>query len=289
MSPNDATSNSEDGARRRRRRRVIGLVVGLALGAALAVGVGAYGVRKTLCVVGLGPCETEVDAARKSELELIVADIAERTDAIWAEIFTERGLVYVPPRIALYNTPLDTDCGLLPAGASPTYCKIDRRVYLDLAFFNLIVERYGAEGNTIPAFVVTHEVSHHVQNLLGEFDRYLGLLRAYEAMSEEERAEVDNPNQLLVRFELQADCFAGVAAARAQARYDLLDDAAIAEAIEGATKLGDDNVQRVESGFINEAAFTHGSGEQRLKWLAVGYETGDIDACDTWAPDYGDL
>ncbi len=273
--------------RRKRGKFAAAGLVGL-IGAAAAA-VGLNGVDRTLCYFGLGECVRVVDEDREIELLRILVDISRRSEAIWASIFAQRGAAYIPASIVLYDEPIETECGELPAGASPTYCKLDRRIYIDLAFFDLIVERYGAAGDTIPAFVVAHEVSHHVQNQTGDFDRYLALLQAYEAMSEEERENVETPNQLLVRFELQADCLTGVAAAKAQERYQLLDDEDIAEAVEGATKLGDDNVQRVESGFINEESFTHGSGEQRLKWLDIGYSTGDVDACDTWTPAYEDL
>lgn len=273
--------------RRPRGRVFLAAIVGV-LGAAAAA-VGFIGVDQTRCQLQLGPCPRVVDDSRQIELQQIVLDASRRSEVVWSLAFVRRGLDYAPTRVVLYDEPTETGCGPIPAGASPVYCQRDGLIYIDLAFFDVIVERYGAGGDTIPAFVVAHEISHHVQNLTGEFDRYLGLLQAYDEMSEEERATVDTPNQLLVRLELQADCLAGVVAARAQALYQLLDTDDLIEAVAGATQLGDDNVQLAESGFINEDAFTHGTGEQRRRWLETGFTAANMDACDTWSPAFDTL
>ena len=235
------------------------------------------------------PGGREVSEFDKDRLERLVAVILGDAERIWTADFEARGEIFRPATLVLFDQAQDTACGRLPAGAAPTYCKRDERIYIDFVFFDEIVTKYGAEGDAIPAFIIAHEMSHHVQNLRGDFDRYLAALAALKTLGEDESDPEDTPNQLLTRFELQADCLAGVAAARAQKEYDLLDAEDVEDAIRGATRLGDDNIQRVESGFVNEAAFTHGSGAQRLKWLERGYFSGDVDVCDTWTIPYADL
>lgn len=261
----------------------------LGLVGSAAAGVGFAGIEATLCLLGVGDCSPGVTGERKDALKSIVVSIVGRTEDVWSIEFAERGETYRPATVILYDQPTETGCGLLPAGASPTYCKNDERVYIDFAFFDRVVERYGASGDAIPAFIVAHEIAHHVQNLNGDFDRYLAAIAAYKALGEDAVADEDTPNQLLTRFELQADCIAGVSAARAQQEFTLLDAQDVEDAIAGAVKLGDDNIQRVESGFVNEESFTHGTGEQRLRWLERGFFSGDIAECDTWTTPFGEL
>ncbi|MCI4664436.1 MAG: neutral zinc metallopeptidase [Neomegalonema sp.] len=236
-----------------------------------------------------GDCPPVMSDKRKERLKELVAVILGDTERVWTAVFAERGKTYQAPKLVLYDRAQKTKCGDLAAGSAPVYCRKDETIYMDFTFFDQAIDRYDATGDAIPAFIVAHEVAHHIQHLSGDFDRYLAARKAVETLGEDESTKEDTPNQLLVRLELQADCLAGVSAKRAQVKFSLLSPKDLEDAIKGATVLGDDNIQRAESGFINEAAFTHGSGKQRLKWLERGYTSGKSSSCNTWTIAFSDL
>lgn len=245
---------------------------------ACAIGVGLAGVNTTLCAIGLGFCPP--DEARMTALDEFVAVILADTEEVWTAEFAERGEAYRAATLVLHDEEQTSLCGAIPAGQGPSYCKFDETIYMDLTYFNERVPEQGAEGDFPAAYILAHEVGHHVQNVSGEFDlKFFGQLDDPEA----------DINQLQVRLELQADCYAGVWTKRADDRFGLLEDGDIEEGVKTAEVFGDDVQQRRDSGLVNEAAFTHGSGAQRVRWFKNGYESGERAACDTWTPAFGSL
>jgi len=195
------------------------------------------------------------------------------TEDTWTTIFRNNGSNYEPPVLVLFSGATNTACGLGQSAMGPFYCPGDHKVYLDTTFFEELDQRFGAPGDFAQAYVVAHEVGHHVQNLLGLSDR---VHRARE------RAGEGEGNQLSVRLELQADCYAGVWGHYA-AQHDLLDPGDAEEGLRAAASIGDDRLQRQTKGRVVPESFTHGSSEQRVSWLRRGLESGQIDSCDTFA------
>jgi predicted metalloprotease len=203
-----------------------------------------------------------------------VSQVLRSTEQVWGNVFQSAGRMYEEPRLRLFRDSYPTACGLGDVAAGPFYCPQDRIVYLDLSFFDLMTQQLGAPGQFAHAYVIGHEVGHHVQNLLGIIDR-VDALRARGGDAES--------NALSVRLELQADCLAGVWAARAQhERGWRLEQGDLETAINAAAQIGDDTLQRKSRGTVVPESFTHGTSEQRVSWLKRGLETGDINACDTF-------
>lgn len=258
-------------------------MAGFGGGAAAAAGAGALawglgGVEAFLCSMGLATCPVPED--RKARLDEYAAVILADTETVWGEEFAERGETYRPAKMVLHDEQQSSICGVIPAGQGPAYCKFDETIYLDLRFFSDRVAGEGALGDFPPAFIIAHEIGHHVQNITGEYDeKFFGQLDDPE----------QDPNQLSVRLELQADCYAGVWTKRADVKFGLLEPGDIDEGIKTASTFGDDAQQMRESGVINEAAFQHGTAEQRVKWFQQGFDQGARAACDTWSVDYDAL
>jgi hypothetical protein len=196
------------------------------------------------------------------------------TEDVWQQVFAERGARYEPPRLVLYRGGTRTACGVGDASAGPFYCPPDQRVYIDLDFFRTMEERLGAAGDFAQAYVIAHEVGHHVQNLAGTTEK---MAQARQRLTERQY------NALSVRLELQADCYAGVWAARSQQAKGWLERGDIEEAIGAAAAVGDDRLQRASRGVVVPDAFTHGSSEQRVRWFKTGMQAGRPEACDTFA------
>jgi predicted metalloprotease len=204
-----------------------------------------------------------------------VSQILRSTEQVWTAAFQERGMTYEDPKLRLFRDAYPTACGLGQAAAGPFYCPRDRIVYLDLSFFDLMTERLHAPGQFAHAYVVGHEVGHHVQNLLGIIDR----VDAQRARGDDAKS-----NALSVRLELQADCLAGVWATRSQKVVGWrLEEGDIETALNAASQIGDDTLQRKSRGTVVPETFTHGTSAQRVAWFKHGVETGQIDACDTFA------
>jgi uncharacterized protein len=204
-----------------------------------------------------------------------VSQVLRSTEQVWTTVFQERGAAYEEPKLRLFRDAYPTACGLGQAAAGPFYCPKDHIVYLDLSFFDVMTEHLGAPGQFAHAYVIGHEVGHHVQNLLGTIDR----VDAQRARGDEARS-----NALSVRLELQADCFAGVWATRSQQeRGWRLEDGDIETALNAASRIGDDTLQRRSRGVVVPESFTHGTSAQRVAWFKRGVESGQIDACDTFA------
>jgi len=195
------------------------------------------------------------------------------TEDVWQKEFAQRGARYEPPVLVLYRRGTQTGCGFGDAAAGPFYCPADRRVYLDLDFFEVMAARLGANGDFAQGYVIAHEVGHHVQNLAGTTRQ---MAEARQRLSERDY------NALSVRLELQADCYAGVWAQRSQQARGWMERGDLDEAIGAAAAVGDDRLQRQSQGVVVPDAFTHGSSAQRVQWFRTGFETGRLEACDTF-------
>ena len=208
------------------------------------------------------------------EKAVFVAQVLATTEDTWSQVFRERGAQYPPPKLVLFTGNFPTACGMGMSAAGPFYCPQDRKVYIDLQFYQLMRDRFRAAGDFAQAYVIAHEVGHHIQNVLGILQRL-----------DQQRGRVSRQeyNALSVRVELQADCLAGVWAKRTEARKRILEPGDIDEALTAAAAIGDDTLQRQTQGRAVPDSFTHGTSAQRTRWLKRGLETGNIDACDTFA------
>jgi predicted metalloprotease len=204
---------------------------------------------------------------------VFVSRVLASTEDTWAAIFSESARRYVPPKLVLFTGSFPTACGMGQAAAGPFYCPRDAKVYIDLRFYQLMRDRFHAAGDFAQAYVIAHEVGHHVQNLLGTMSQ-LDARRG--------RVSEQAYNALSVRLELQADCFAGVWANRADRTKHLLEPGDVEEAINAATAIGDDTLQKQSRGYVVPDSFTHGTSAQRVRWLRRGLESGDVNACDTF-------
>jgi predicted metalloprotease len=204
-----------------------------------------------------------------------VGRVLKSTETVWTDIFRDIGKVYREPKLVLFRDATRTDCGVGQAAMGPFYCPADQRVYLDLGFFDELAARFHAPGQFPQAYVIAHEIGHHVQNLLGISGK---VQQMRESMSKRDG------NALSVRTELQADCFAGVWANRAdkQRGGKMIDDKDIEQAITAASSIGDDKLQRQTQGRVVPDSFTHGSSAQRTRWFRIGLESGDMTKCDTF-------
>jgi predicted metalloprotease len=195
------------------------------------------------------------------------------TEDVWSALFQAMGSRYEPPKLVLFRRSVVSMCGRASSAAGPFYCAADRKLYLDTAFFQELHNRFGAPGDFAQAYVIAHEVGHHVQNLMGtmrEFDQ------AVERVDERRR------NALSIRLELQADCYAGVWGFYA-AKRNLLEPGDAEEGLRAASAVGDDTIQRKTQGYVVPDAFTHGKAEQRMKWFQTGLRSGDPRTCNTFA------
>jgi predicted metalloprotease len=208
----------------------------------------------------------------QEELKQFVAVVLAKSEDVWTDVFRQNGRQYREPTLVLFTDQVDSACGLAGVAVGPFYCPGDEKVYIDLAFYEQLRREFQAPGDFAQAYVVAHEVGHHVQKLLGISDRV-------DAM--QGRLSEAEANQLSVRLELQADFFAGVFARHVQ-NQGLLEAGDIDEALRAASAVGDDQIQRRTAGYIVPDSFTHGTSQQRLRWFRKGYETGDIRQGDTF-------
>ena len=203
-----------------------------------------------------------------------VSQILRSTEQVWSDYFSQQGKTYTDPKLVLYRDSYPTACGQGQAAAGPFYCSRDRMVYLDMSFFDLMKRQLGAAGQFAQAYVIGHEVGHHVQNLLGILGR---------VDRERDRATEAEANALSVRLELQADCLAGVWATRSQQEHGWrLDAGDIETALHAAAQIGDDTLQRRAQGTVVPETFTHGTSAQRVAWFKRGVDAGDPAQCDTF-------
>ena len=209
----------------------------------------------------------------EDELKEFVSVVLADTEDVWHDLFAPSGRTYRPPKLVLFTGAVESQCGFAQAAMGPFYCPLDNKVYLDLSFFQELCSLFGAPGDFAQAYVIAHEVGHHVQTLLGITQRFEEMRR---------RASPTKANNLSVRLELQADCLAGVWANRAQKARQILEAGDIEEGLNAASAIGDDRLQRRTQGYVVPDAFTHGSSDQRVRWFKRGLEQGDISLCNTF-------
>jgi uncharacterized protein len=204
-----------------------------------------------------------------------VAAVLGSTEDTWSRIFAQHGARYQAPRLVLFNDATPSACGMGQAAMGPFYCPNDQKVYIDLQFFRELDRRFGAPGDFARAYVVAHEVGHHVQNLTGTFEKV--------ARASGGRGARSGAGSLQVRMELQADCYAGVWARNANDARRLLDPGDVEEGIRAAQAIGDDTLQRQAQGRVVPESFTHGSSAQRVRWFTTGFNAGKTESCDTFS------
>ncbi|MDW4497241.1 neutral zinc metallopeptidase [Sulfitobacter sp. D35] len=267
--------NVED--RRRMGGRRAGGIGGIGLILVLIIGYFA-GIDVTPFLQGAGGGAPVTQSREPSEQSNQQAEFSSRvlatTEEVWSRIFAEQlGRTYEPPVLVLFAGVTQSPCGSASGATGPFYCPADEKAYLDTDFFRMLDQQMGAGGDFAAAYVIAHEVAHHVQN-------QLGILPKVNAARQQ--ASTVEANQMTVRLELMADCLSGVWASNVQG---LLDKGDIEEALNAARKIGDDYIQRQAGRVPNPHSFTHGTSEQRMRWFAAGYDTGDIGRCDTFGPD----
>ncbi|MCG6965922.1 MAG: zinc metallopeptidase [Chromatiaceae bacterium] len=214
--------------------------------------------------------------AQEQELSEFVSVVLADTEETWHQLLEAQGTTYKEPRLVLFRGAVNTACGMGRAAMGPFYCPGDQKVYLDLSFFDDLARRHDAPGDFAQAYVIAHEVGHHVQTLLGISDE---VQKARRGLGEAQA------NQLSVRQELQADCFAGIWGYHASRSRQLLERGDIEEGLNAASAIGDDRLQKETRGYVNQESFTHGSSAQRVHWFKTGLEKGTLSACNTFAAD----
>jgi predicted metalloprotease len=214
------------------------------------------------------------ETAQEAQLRELVSVVLADTEDTWHTIFANAGGTYREPTLVLFSGAVESACGFAQAAVGPFYCPADQRVYIDLSFYEDLQNRFGAPGDAAQAYVIAHEVGHHVQTLLGISERN---------MAARQRASEAEANALSVRQELQADCFAGVWAHHADRSRQLLEAGDIEEALNAASAIGDDRLQQSSRGYVAPESFTHGSSAQRMRWFKRGFDSGDVNQCDTFA------
>ena len=210
------------------------------------------------------------------DLRDFVAVVLADTEDVWSDAFRRMGKTYRPPTLVLFSQAVESACGMAGSAVGPFYCPFDQKVYLDLSFFGDLRARFGAPGDFAQAYVIAHEVGHHVQTLLGISER-VNELRS--------RASRSEANQLSVMMELQADCLAGIWAHRADKTRQILEAGDIEEGLNAASQIGDDRMQKRTQGHVVPDAFTHGSSAQRVRWFRQGLESDSLQSCDTFNAD----
>lgn len=221
-----------------------------------------------------GGIQTPGAGAKADELKDFVSVVLAETEDTWSEIFRQEQRHYQEPKLVLFSGNVRSACGFAEAAMGPFYCPGDHKVYIDLSFYDELRSRFGAPGDFAQAYVIAHEIGHHVQKLLGISDR------VEEAKSGRDKAAA---NQLSVRLELQADCLAGVWANRADRARGILEAGDAEEALKAASAIGDDRLQKQARGYVTPDSFTHGSSAQRVAWFRRGLEKGDVNACNTFS------
>jgi len=226
--------------------------------------------------LSVDPKQAGRDGAPSDELGRFSSVVLASTEDVWRQTFASGGRRYQAPTLVLFSDAVQSACGFGSAAAGPFYCPMDNKVYLDLSFFTDLARRFGAPGDFAHAYVIAHEVGHHVQNQLGI---------ASKVRAAQQRLPADEVNALSVRMELQADCLAGVWAHHANRNAKLLEPGDVEEGLTAAAAIGDDRLQKRAQGYTVPESWTHGSSAMRVKWLRRGLQSGDIDACDTFSRD----
>ncbi|MBO5381081.1 MAG: neutral zinc metallopeptidase [Bacteroides sp.] len=231
-------------------------------------------------IAGQGTSGTYEPTAEEEALAQFSSQILAGTEDVWTKEFKKMGLTYEPPRLVLFTGSVQSGCGGATASSGPFYCSADQSVYIDLSFFTQMKRQLGADGDFAYAYVIAHEVGHHVQYLLGILDK------AHQQMS---RVSEKESNRISVRLELQADFLAGIWAYHDNQMFNSLENGDIEEGLNVASKIGDDYLQKQAQGYTVPDAFNHGTSAQRVRWLKKGLATGDLNQADTFSQDYNSL
>jgi len=259
-----------------------GVAVGGGIGTLVLVLVALYfGVDPSVVLQGGGPAvstappavERQATSPEEEHLKDFVAVVLADTEDTWRELFRRMNREYREPRLVLFSDVVRSACGTAQSAAGPFYCPVDQKVYLDLSFFRDLRERFRAPGEFAQAYVIAHEIGHHVQTLLGISEK----VRSLQSQGGEREAKA-----LSVRQELQADCFAGVWANNANRSRQILEQGDIEKGLNAAAAIGDDRLQRQSQGYVVPDAFTHGSSAQRVRWFKRGLDGGDVRQCDSF-------
>ena len=274
------SSNIED----RRGMRPVRTGVGLSLGGVLFLVVLSLLGINPLPFLGVATQAPEVqmqpsdqpyqESPQEAKLREMTAVVLADTEDTWNAILPQYGVQYVEPKLVLFGGAVQSACGMAESAMGPFYCPLDQKVYIDMSFYDDLSSRFGAPGDFAQAYVVAHEVGHHVQNLMGI---------AKQVHEAQQRVGKVEANAFSVRMELQADCFAGVWAKNAAQSRQLLEAGDVEEGLRAASAIGDDRLQKQAQGYVVPDAFTHGSSEQRVRWFRRGLEAGTPEACDTFA------
>ena len=274
------SSNIED----RRGMRPMRTGVGLSIGGVLFLLVLSLLGVNPLPFLGMATKQPEVqmqqtdqpyqESAEEATLRELTAVVLADTEDTWSALLPQYNVQYVEPTLVLFSGVVQSGCGTAQSAMGPFYCPLDQKVYIDMSFYDDLSQRFGAPGDFAQAYVIAHEVGHHVQNLVGTAQR---------VREAQERADQVEANELSVRMELQADCFAGVWANHAARSRQLLEAGDVEEGLNAASAIGDDRLQRQAQGHVVPDAFTHGSSEQRVRWFRKGLEAGTPEACDTFS------
>jgi uncharacterized protein len=270
------------------RRGLPGGRAGIGIGTIVVLGLigWAFGIDPRVLIGGAeimsGGSQTQQQQVRpgapSDEMGHFVSAVLGSTDEVWTDVFARAGKTYTPPTLVMFSGATQSGCGFAQAAMGPFYCPIDQKVYLDTSFFQDLEQRFGAcdVGSKTcqfsEAYVIAHEIGHHVQNLLGLLPQ---VQQAQRAMDQSES------NGLQVRVELQADCFAGIWANHAQAKWQFIEPGDVESALQTASAIGDDRLQRKTQGYVVPDSFTHGTSAQRAQWFMTGLKSGDVASCDT--------
>jgi predicted metalloprotease len=228
-----------------------------------------------LSLIGMGGGQSvPVNKVQDEKEAKFIKKVLASTEDVWREILPKYGMRYKEPVMVLYRGSTRSGCGYASAQMGPFYCPADQKVYLDLGFFDELARRHNAPGDFAQAYVLAHEIGHHIQNMQGTLDKVQRLKQQWGGGS--------RANALQVRVELQADCYAGVWAHHAQKRFNILEPGDVEEALRAASSIGDDVLQKKSQGYVRPDAFTHGSAKQRVEWFRRGLLSGDLRECNTF-------
>jgi uncharacterized protein len=241
-----------------------------------------FGIDPSAILQGGGGTESRVPEQARPDQQAGVPDegrefvsrVLGSNERVWGEIFQKAGREYREPKLVLFTDQVRSACGFASAASGPFYCGNDEKVYIDLAFYRELRQRFKAPGDFAQAYVVAHEVGHHVQNLLGIMAK---------VQARQQRASERDANALSVRLELQADCLAGIWASLANRDRKILEPGDVEEGLNAAAMIGDDTMQKRSQGYVVPEGFTHGSSQQRVRWFRSGLESGDLKQCDTFS------
>ncbi|MGD9173316.1 MAG: neutral zinc metallopeptidase [Desulfobacterales bacterium] len=274
------STNVEDRRRVRVSRKAAGGGIGIVVIALIAM---YFGVDPSIFISQIGPTSsvstqqtTRQISAAENELAEFVSVVLADTEDTWNALFSQMGKTYREPQLVLFSGAVQSACGFAQAAMGPFYCPADQKVYIDLSFYQDLKNRHGAPGDFAQAYVIAHEIGHHVQTLLGISEKVHSARR---------RVNQVEGNRLSVMQELQADCFAGVWAHHANRARQILEEGDIEEALGAASAIGDDRLQRKSGGYVTPDSFTHGSSAQRVRWFKQGLKSGEVLACNTFRAD----